>query len=138
VGFPCDILGSVLTIRAEQMETLRTAPERQFVGDIETYLHDAAPETCKSMGREAIREAAELALAKGREYGIGGQFDVLRYVNFMFILGFDFDTSLDWARQILLDRRFAPETRLEMIDEELDRQESEAEEDREPEEAEGA
>jgi hypothetical protein len=59
-------------------------------------------------------------MEKTRQYGIRDQYDVLRYVGFMLVLGFDFDERLDWAGEILNDIQFAAATRLAMIDDELD------------------
>jgi hypothetical protein len=110
----------MLTISAKQMATLKRRREQWFEEWIVTYLRDADPEYCAMLGDEAIAGVAQQAMEKTRQYGIRDQYDVLRYVGFMLVLGFDFDERLDWAGEILNDIQFAAATRLAMIDDELD------------------
>ncbi len=110
----------MLTISAKQMATLKRGREQWFEAWIVSYLRDADPDYCAMLGNEAIAGIAQQAMEKTRQYGIRDQYDVLRYVGFMLVLGFDFDERLDWAGEILNDRQFAAATRLAMIDDELD------------------
>jgi hypothetical protein len=110
----------MLTISAKQMALLKQGREQRFQQQIVAYLRASDPEQCTALGEEAITEVARQAMEKTRQYGIRDEYDVLRYVSFMFVLGIDFDVRLDWAREILNDTQFAAATRLAMIDEELD------------------
>jgi hypothetical protein len=110
----------MLTISAKQMATLKRRREQWFEEWIVTYLRDADPEYCAMLGDEAIAGVAQQAMEKTRQYGIRDQYDVLRYVGFMLVLGFDFDERLDWAGEILNDIQFAAATRLAMIDESVE------------------
>ena len=106
-----------LTIRAKQMGALDQAGTEQFIRRAIDHIRVSLPEIYSGEGQDAVRASALQALAKANEFAIEEQFDVIRYLNLMYILGFEFDEdpSYPWARETLLAKQFTPREKLDLL-----------------------
>ncbi|HKG92799.1 MAG TPA: hypothetical protein VKA84_12935 [Gemmatimonadaceae bacterium] len=107
----------MLTIRDAQLEALSQARWKDFERRAVRYLEAALPAECASLGAAAVRESVQTAIRKGRAYGLVEEYDFLRYLNLMYALGFDFDTSPAhaWAREILDRPGLQPRARMDLL-----------------------
>ena len=119
-------LAVMLTIRSEQMLVFSDAARTSFLDRTAAHLMRALPEACAELGIAAVRQSVADGLAKARSYGIETEYDVVRFIDFMYVMGFEFDAQDGWAREILANRRIPAQVRLDMIDERLDEPEPEA------------
>lgn len=76
----------------------RAAEERAL-----KHLRRCVPQTCESMPETTLREIVARGHALANRYGFRDEFDFFRYLNLMFVLGFDFDTDAryPWAARSL-------------------------------------
>jgi hypothetical protein len=81
------------------------------------------------MGEDAVRRSVMRGIQKTRECRIYSEIDVVRFIDFLYVLGFEFDSGHAWARDILTDSRVPAEMRLDMTDDYLDEPESDVWED---------
>jgi hypothetical protein len=91
----------MLTISKEQELALSRAHEKRFVGNLVVYAKKEFPEETGGVPNEDIWDIARLAVEKTQRYGITERADICRFLNFMYILGFNFDEELQWAIEIL-------------------------------------
>ena len=83
----------MLTIRDSQLKVLREARFGELAVRLRRHLHGAVPGAVEIFGEEAVTQSAHKANMKCRSYGIEREYDVFRYFNIMYVLGFDFDTD---------------------------------------------
>jgi hypothetical protein len=88
-------------ITKEQVLAFSKAQENRFVGNLVHYAKEEFPEETGGVPNEDIREIARLAVEKTQKYGITERSDICRFLNFMYIYGFNFDEELQWAIEIL-------------------------------------
>lgn len=99
-------MGSVvdmLVVRAPQLEVLSAARVRAFADALVADVTRFWPETCASLGAEAVRARVERGVTRARSYKLDAEGDIGRYVNTTFALGADFDSDdrYPWAGPIL-------------------------------------
>jgi hypothetical protein len=63
-------------------------------------------------------------IERARSYRIQTEYDIVRFIDFQYVLGFSFDKDNDWAQEILSNLRIPAQMRLEMIDDYLDSSEA--------------
>jgi hypothetical protein len=85
-----------------------------FIAKAVKHLHESLPEECAARGDSAVRESARLAVEKGRRYGLDEEYDYLRFLNLMYVLGFDFD-RLPWASGLLENPKIRPRRKMDMV-----------------------
>ena len=107
----------VLTIRNEQLQALFFGMADPFRRLAVAKLNAEHPERCAALGERGVAGAIELALDKAWTYGFEDDDDILLYLDVMFRVGlrFDEDPRHSWAREILRDARYAPETRVDLV-----------------------
>ncbi|MBZ5626743.1 MAG: hypothetical protein LAQ69_49910 [Acidobacteriia bacterium] len=110
----------MLTIRDEQWRVFADCAESAFINRVVAHLQRALPEICAEMGEDAVRLSVARGIQRAREYRIDSEYDVVRFIDFLYVLGFEFDTEHAWARDILTDKLVPAEMRLDMIDDYLD------------------
>jgi hypothetical protein len=91
----------MITFTEEQMEVFSRAQEKRFVGNLVHYAKKEFPEETGGVSDEDIWDIARLAVEKTKQYGITERADICRFLNFMYIYGFNFDEELQWAIEIL-------------------------------------
>jgi hypothetical protein len=90
----------MLTIRNEQMAAFRGIAEEAFCERAADYLRRTTPEVCATMTQEQVLESVRYAVSRCRSLKSDREVDVLRYLNLMYVFGFQFE-QLPWARRIL-------------------------------------
>ncbi len=107
----------MLVIRQAQIDALSAALSQRFEERMVAHLWEVVPEDCEALGDEEVRRSIQTCLRKAREYRISTAFDILRYLNVMYVLGLDFDTDprFPWARELLLDFGISPRVRMDRL-----------------------
>jgi hypothetical protein len=113
----------MLVIRKAQFDSLRDAALRNLVSLAYRHLTTALPEAVSAFGEQAVLASAQQAVSKCQTYGIERDADVLRYLNLMYVLGFDFDTdpAHPWSASILSDPKLTGRTKLDLLNTEAQR-----------------
>lgn len=89
-----------------QIEAMRERLSRRFEERMVIHLRTFFPERSAELGAEGVRAAISYALTRAARYDIASERDVCKYLNLMFVYGYEFDTdpALPWAAAILSDR----------------------------------
>ena len=95
----------MLIIRNAQLKVLARGSLESFIQRATEHLRRTVPDRCEHLGDAEVRRSIETAVAKSRTYGLRDELEILRYLNLMYVLGFDFDSSEKYprAREILSD-----------------------------------
>jgi len=93
----------MMTIQRKQFDAIGKRLAVRWEDTMVTHLETFFPERCAELGEKGVREAIALGQTRAAKYDIFSERDVCKYLNFMFALGFDFDTDPEypWANQIL-------------------------------------
>jgi hypothetical protein len=93
------------TIRRSQIEAMSELLAHRWEERMVIHLETFFPEACAERGPAGVRAAIDLGVKKAARYNIFSERDVCKFLNFMFVYGFDFDVdpSLPWAAEILND-----------------------------------
>jgi hypothetical protein len=104
----------MLTIRAAQMNALSAAKQEDFVRRGVAYAREAMAKKVEDLDDEQLADTVRAACAKAGSYGFVSELDHIRFLNFMFSLGPDFDTDprWPWIREILGDQKQEPSDRM--------------------------
>lgn len=96
----------MLLINKEQMAALKEKKRQSFVERMMDYLQQTFPEKTESLGEAGLREEIQNGMEMAEQYQMVTEREVARYIELMFYLGRDFDTSpqTPWAAPILRDR----------------------------------
>ena len=88
------------------------------------HLTRVFPLPCKDLGEEAVRKRVRAGIASAAGYGITSEYDVVRYVDLMFILAEDFDKApnLSWAARILTAEQLHPKEKMDGLYERLSKE----------------
>jgi hypothetical protein len=123
----------VLKIRAEQMEVFKEAARRAFEERATAHLERCFPERCTELGEEGVRASIRDAVERSQRLGLVFEYDIERYLNHMYALGFDFDSNpaYPWVQELLSDTSLEPAVLMDVLSErtqqELDAREAETE-----------
>ena len=81
------------------------------------HLQRCIPSVCQAMPEEDLRRAIRWGLRRARNYGFSADFDQLRYLNLMFVFGFEFDVNplYPWAGKTLANRDLVPRARMDLL-----------------------
>jgi hypothetical protein len=104
----------MLTIRREQRLAFAQPMLRNFEERALAHLRETIPEDYARVGDEAARQSIHTALHESKQYGFTTEFEVLTYLNLMYLLGFEFDQdpALPWVRRILTDERLGASAKI--------------------------
>jgi hypothetical protein len=93
----------MFTIRANQMAVLAVAGEVRTEARAIRHLRNCIPEVCATLSESELRDIVLWGRKRSRGYGIDREFDFFRYLNLMFMFGFEFDTAprYPWASRTL-------------------------------------
>jgi hypothetical protein len=105
------------TIRDAQMAVLARIGEREAEERALKHLRGSAPQTCDSMPDAALRAVVARGHARARHYGFHDEYDFFRYLNLMFVLGFEFDTDAryPWAARALNRQDLAGRVKMDAL-----------------------
>lgn len=104
----------MLIIRDAQQASLAARHRATFDRALLGFIHEQLPEYVAEHGEDGARALLTTAVERARRYGIERCCDVARYMAFMAVFGWDFDTNpgCAWAQEILRDTSRAPSQRL--------------------------
>ena len=107
----------MLIIRQEQMDEFTKFELKKFEDSMVLHLRQDLSEKVEGLPGEDLRDIIQRGISVAEEYGIQIEDDVKRYIDLMFILGEDFDTSEEsiWAGELLKKEEMEPEERLSKI-----------------------
>ena len=110
---------ALLRVRPEQWEVFARRAREDFKRRLAAHLVEHWPERCSQLGRDGVGASIDTALERGAHHGIEHEYDILRYLNLMYALGFDLDsgTRYPWAQRILADRSLDPTSRIDLLSE---------------------
>lgn len=93
----------MLTLRLAQLSALSVISEAGAEDRAIRHLRNCIPEACDAMSEDELRETVAWGRKRSRHYGIDRESDFFRYLNLMFMFGFEFDTSprYPWAARAL-------------------------------------
>lgn len=100
----------MLIIRKEQWDLLSQAELDKFESWVADHVREFFPRQFRSTGEAGIRQLIQLGRKRAAGYGISSRSDVCKYIDFMLVLGRDFDrdSRLSWASEALNKRRDGP------------------------------
>lgn len=95
----------MLKIRNEQMTVFEEIERQDFVERMAIYLKNIFPNQTASIEESGLHDEIRYGMKKAERYFMGNEREVARYIELMFYLDRDFDTSPDmpWAAPILND-----------------------------------
>ena len=107
----------MLVIRNEQMKALFFGMAGPYRATARAAMRKSYPAECTDLGDRGLEQMIMLSLEKAWLYGIEEDEDILLYLDVMFRAGYRFDEEPQhaWAREILRDKSFAVETRVDLI-----------------------
>lgn len=110
-------VSAMLVIRKSQMDEFTKFELKKFEDSVVLHLRQDLPEKVKGLPEETLRDIIQRGISVAEDYGIRIEDDVKRYIDLMFILGQDFDTSEEsiWAGELLKKEEMEPEGRLDKI-----------------------
>ena len=67
------------------------------------HLRNCVPDACAALSEEELREIVQWGRKRSQSHGIEREADFFRYLNLMFMFGFEFDTAsrYPWAARAL-------------------------------------
>jgi hypothetical protein len=96
----------MMTIRREQIAAFRAPSFKAFEDRMMVHLHKLFPKQCKAASEMELRKTIQSGIEVAAKYGIMSERDVCKYIDFMMVLGQDFDKDpkLPWAESVLNNR----------------------------------
>ena len=93
----------MLTIRPDQVESIRHHHLQKFEDEMVEHLKKFAPRHWKVMGEPAGRQVIKLGIAQAEQYGLTNRGPVRFYIELMLMFGsyFDADPQHPWASEVL-------------------------------------
>lgn len=106
-----------LIIRDSQMAVLGRANDVETEDRAVGHLQHCIPGVCASLGEPALREVIRWGRKRARRYEIENEADFFRYLNLMFMFGFEFDTNPEypWASRSLTAPGRSPSARMNLL-----------------------
>jgi hypothetical protein len=106
-----------MIIRKDQTEAFRQQMINGFEDRMMAHLREAFPDEVRGLDDAMLRETVRHGVRRARQYGIENERDTARFIDLMFLVRRDFDTSPEtsWARPILLDKASSAENRLRRL-----------------------
>jgi hypothetical protein len=107
----------LLKIRQEQWDLLSQHMGLTFENNTLVHLRKHWPERCDTLKESGVRSSIQEGITRAKQYGIESEYDILRYINHMYALGFDFDDNeaYPWAKEILTDEHLNAAERMEQL-----------------------
>jgi hypothetical protein len=106
-----------MIIRKDQADAFRQPLAKGFEDRMVQHLRDAFPARVEGLGDDALRAEIRHGVTRAAQYNITAERDVARFIDLMFLVRRDFDTSQEtpWARPILTDKASSAENRLRRL-----------------------
>ena len=97
----------MLTIRDEQIEVLGRQSAAGMEDRAVRHLRGCIPDVCAGLPEDRLRAIIRWGRTRSASHGIDREFDFFRYLNLMFMFGFEFDVDsrYPWAARALATRK---------------------------------
>ena len=107
----------MLTIRAAQLSALARAGDRATHQRAFAHLRNSIPEVCGQMSDEELGAVIAWGHRRARRHGFVGEHDFFRYLNLMFVFGFEFDQNPEhpWAAETLGRSGLAASVKMDLL-----------------------
>ncbi len=114
-------------IRTSQMFELGASSKERLIQEQVARIDQSLPDVTATMAPGEVEQSVHLAIQKGEQYGLKEWTGICRYLDVMYILGFDFDedSRYEWAREKLEDQDLSEHEKMDQVTE-LALKESEA------------
>ncbi len=108
----------MLFIRSEQMHILRQYMLSRFEREMAVHLRGHFPKQTGRMQETEFLDTIHSGIKNAKTYGIEKRFDLKRYLEYMILLGYSFDTDqqMVWAGKILRDNAISGSDKMNRID----------------------
>lgn len=109
----------MLKIRQQQWNLLSQLARAQFEESTLQHLRTYWPARCDELQEAGVRASIQEGVLRAKQYGLVTEFDILRYINHMYALGFDFDrnNAYPWVLEILTSEIENPSERMDRLSE---------------------
>jgi hypothetical protein len=97
------------------MDIFSAEAEARFALRCEQHLREYFPEQYHQLGAEAVADSVRMALDKAHRYQLVSARDILRFLNLMYTLGFEFDRNVPWAAETLNNARFTSSSKVRLL-----------------------
>jgi hypothetical protein len=106
-----------LVIRNAQLAVFARARLEEFRQRAVAHVKAAFAARAEELGHAGVEASVETALHRCETYRLASRRDVLRYLNLMYTLGFDFDQDEGhpWAGETLRNPRLEAAAKLELL-----------------------
>ena len=106
-----------MIIRKEQSDAFRQQMTQSFEDRVAVHLRATQPDATQHLDEHALRADIRAGMTRAAQYSIETERDVARFIDLMFRVRRDFDTSPEtpWARPILLDKASSADNRLRRL-----------------------
>ncbi|HEY3836200.1 MAG TPA: hypothetical protein VGL72_06495 [Bryobacteraceae bacterium] len=106
----------MFTITAQQMRVLASSTEVQTEDRALRHLQNCVPEVCAALSEAELRTIIAWGRRRSKQYGIEKEYDFFRYLNLMFMFGFEFDTASQYPWAIrTLTKKGHPSARIDLL-----------------------
>ena len=107
----------MLKMRKEHIAAFEAQAVASFATRVVAHLKAVWPLECAELGDAAVLEAVRNGIDRAAAQGMVSEFDVVRFIDLMFILARDFETSplAMWTRPIFADRKFVAGERMDRL-----------------------
>jgi hypothetical protein len=111
----------MLVIRESQMAALGRDLLDQFAFKALAHVKECFPELCEEIGESTTLDYVRDGLTRARVYGLESEYDLFRFLNLVFTLGSDFDSSEEypWVAPILKNMDAPATTRMDLLMDEV-------------------
>lgn len=108
----------MLHIKTSQFAELEQHAHNDFVRRMTLHFRALYPDVYYRLPHDHIQEALERCIARARGYGLSSEFPIMRFVDYIVMLGWTFDTSEShqWIVRILNDNERSESRRIADID----------------------
>lgn len=101
-----------MQVRKEQADALNEGRKKVFEDRMVGHVRQAFPLEFSDLGEDTVRQDIRYGIDRAEAHEIFAERQVAEYIDFMFILGRDFDTEIPAARRILEGVEFPAVERL--------------------------
>jgi len=114
----------MLLIRQAHKDKFGKIARRKFERRALDHCKRIFPAACEKLGEPALRERITRGVDAADACGVRKEYDVVRYIDLMFVLAEDFDKNprYPWAARILGDKVLGPTTKMDRLYERAQRE----------------
>ncbi len=107
----------MLVIRSRQLREFEKTSKNEFEEKMFVFLNEEWTAQCGALGEERVRGSIKTGTKRAESYDLTTENQIAKYINLMYALEFDFDTSpaSPWAGAILTDETLDPNLKIQNL-----------------------